>query len=166
MASSCSSSVLLGGSGAAVVTGATAPPSRPCFLAPRPRALSGAGRLCLQTAPRATPEYKDAADATEGAIDTLKGLAADVKDGVEKAAGKAEASQEKTAESAGAALESAGEAKDSAVEGAVSAGESASETVQDLGGQAKKATEDALGGAKEAALGVKDKLADAVKDLK
>ncbi|CAM0902705.1 unnamed protein product [Alopecurus aequalis] len=130
-----SSSLLLGATGAAVLTGTPAGNAvlRPCFLAARPRALSG-GRLCL-TPPRATPspEYKKAADATDDAIDGAKGIAAQLKKGVAEAA------------------ESVSINTDKAV--------AATEPGKDFGAETKKAAEEALDGAKEAAKAITDKVA-------
>ncbi|KAM3044125.1 hypothetical protein ACUV84_015281 [Puccinellia chinampoensis] len=128
-----SSSVLLGAGGAAVLTGTPAGNAvpRPCFLAARPRALSG-GRLCL-TPPRASPEYNKGADATEGAIEAGKGIAAEVKKGVAEAAEAVSSHTDK-------AVEATGEGRD-------------------FGAETKKAAEDAFDGAKEAAKGVTDKVA-------
>uniref|UniRef100_A0ACD5UTJ6 Uncharacterized protein n=1 Tax=Avena sativa TaxID=4498 RepID=A0ACD5UTJ6_AVESA len=137
-----SSPVLLGAAGAAVLTGTPAGNAvpRPCFLAARPRALSG-GRLCLQTPPRATPEYNKAADATEDAIEGAKGVAAELKKGVAEAAAAVSGDTEKAVE--------ATEEKTS---------EAAAEA-KDLGKQVKQATEEAWDSATDAAKGVTDKIA-------
>ncbi|XP_047066878.1 uncharacterized protein LOC124674868 [Lolium rigidum] len=137
-----SSSVLLGAAGAAVLTGTTAGKAvpRPCFLAARPRALSG-GRLCLQTPPRASPEYNKAADATEDAIEGAKGVAAELKKGVAEMAAAVSGDTDK------------------AVEATEEGTSEVAATAKDLGEQAKGAAEEAWDGAKDAAKGVTDKVA-------
>ncbi|KAM0916863.1 hypothetical protein ACQ4PT_009892 [Festuca glaucescens] len=137
-----SSSVLLGAAGAAVLTGTPAGKAvpRPCFLASRPRALSG-GRLCLQTPPRASPEYNKAADATDEAIEGAKGVAAELKKGVAEA------------------TEAVSGNTDKAVEATEEGTSDAAANAKDLGEQAKGAAEEAWDGAKDAAKGVTDKVA-------
>ncbi|KAE8819808.1 cold acclimation protein [Hordeum vulgare] len=141
-----SSSVLLGASATAALTGTPAGKAlpRPCFLAARPRTVSG-GRLCLQNPPRATPAYNDAADATDKAIDGVKGVADELKKGVAEAAEAVSGNTDKAVEEAG---KGATEVDDKA---------------KDLAEQAKKATEEAWDGAKDAAQGITDKVAAAAK---
>ena len=141
-----SSSVLLGASATAALTGTPAGKAlpRPCFLAARPRTVSS-GRLCLQNPPRATPAYNDAADATDKAIDGVKGVADELKKGVAEAAEAVSGNTDKAVEEAG---KGATEVDDKA---------------KDLAEQAKKATEEAWDGAKDAAQGITDKVAAAAK---
>ncbi|XP_047062356.1 uncharacterized protein LOC124669861 [Lolium rigidum] len=141
-----SSSVLPigGGVGAAVLTRGTAAGKalapRPCFLAARPHAVSG-GRLRVQTPPRSSPAYKNAANATDDAIQNVK-------------------------EVAGKAADKASDAKDSAAETAGKGGASkVAETARDLGGKAKQTSEEVWDATKDAAQGVADKVAAAAKDL-
>jgi phage-related protein len=86
-------------------------------------------------------EYNKAADATEDAIESAKGVAAELKKGVAEAAAAVSGDTDK------------------AVEATEEGTSEAAAKAKDLGAQAKQATEDAWDGATDAIKGVTDKVA-------